>query len=401
MGADGSHNSCVPPPFLTKTYEMVDDPTTDEIVSWSENNTSFVVWNVSDFTKDLLPQYFKHNNFSSFVRQLNTYGFHKIDPDRQEFANEGFAKGNKEALKNIHRRKPSASHTLPSQKDTLSGCNDPAHAELEVEIQKLKEDKGIVINELVKVRQVQETTEIELETLAQRLHALEERQQGIMTFLARAMQHPNFMQFVFPRESLTFSKKRRLPEQAALIGIGESWDEGGQLVRYPSGDSGEVMSEGHIAHKSEGGSGSESSLDRVLRQFAVSNLNHSEETSPVSRSSGATPWKMPEVIVESATKGDSAYCAARSPSEAVVSSDYSCPGGDVTADGVANNEIGVDQKVKPVEALAHEQDGMKKSKESGSNDVFWESMLTENPCLTERDTQDSRCEGHANERWFL
>ncbi|MCO5567618.1 hypothetical protein L7F22_021312 [Adiantum nelumboides] len=321
MGADGSHNSCVPPPFLTKTYEMVDDPTTDDIVSWSESNTSFVVWNVSDFTKDLLPQYFKHNNFSSFVRQLNTYGFHKIDPDRQEFANEGFAKGNKEALKNIHRRKPSASHTLSSQKDTLSGCNDPGHAELEEEIQKLKEDKGILINELVKVRQVQETTEIELETLAQRLHALEERQQGIMTFLARAMHHPNFMQFVFSRESLTFRKKRRLPEQAALIGIGESWDEGGQLVRYPSGDSGEVMSEGQIAHKSEGGSGSESSFDRVLRQFAVSNLNQSEETSPVSGSSGATPWKMPEVIVENATKGDSAYCAARSPSEAVVSSE--------------------------------------------------------------------------------
>lgn len=62
-----------PPPFLIKTYEMVDDPTTNSIVSWSPTNASFVVWNQLEFARDLLPRFFKHNNFSSFVRQLNTY----------------------------------------------------------------------------------------------------------------------------------------------------------------------------------------------------------------------------------------------------------------------------------------------------------------------------------------
>uniref|UniRef100_A0A0A9DMW6 HSF-type DNA-binding domain-containing protein n=1 Tax=Arundo donax TaxID=35708 RepID=A0A0A9DMW6_ARUDO len=121
--AEAAGQRSLPTPFLTKTYQLVDDPAVDDVISWNEDGSTFVVWRPAEFARDLLPKYFKHNNFSSFVRQLNTYGFRKIVPDRWEFANDCFRRGEKRLLCDIHRRK-----VVPAPLSPASGLATAAAA---------------------------------------------------------------------------------------------------------------------------------------------------------------------------------------------------------------------------------------------------------------------------------
>ncbi|KAH9930260.1 HSF-type DNA-binding-domain-containing protein [Fomitopsis serialis] len=101
--------------FVTKLYQMINDPKSAQFIQWTELGTSFVVSNVGEFSRTILGSHFKHNNFSSFVRQLNMYGFHKInrtpraqrtsaDVQTWEFSHHKFLRGRPDLLEEIKRK---------------------------------------------------------------------------------------------------------------------------------------------------------------------------------------------------------------------------------------------------------------------------------------------------------
>ncbi|TBU35612.1 hypothetical protein BD311DRAFT_707750 [Dichomitus squalens] len=105
------------PRFLLKLYEIVNDPANDTLVKWSESGDSFYIFNQEKFAREILGKWFKHQNFSSFVRQLNLYGFRKIsalqqgllrtdnDSETIQFAHPNFHRGQPDLLALIQRKR--------------------------------------------------------------------------------------------------------------------------------------------------------------------------------------------------------------------------------------------------------------------------------------------------------
>ncbi|KAJ1390898.1 hypothetical protein SESBI_37142 [Sesbania bispinosa] len=171
-------------------------------------------------------------------------GFRKVDPDRWEFANEGFLRGKKQLLKTISRRKSVHVNGSPQPSQVH---NSPVGAYVEVgkfgldeEVERLKRDKNVLMQELVRLRQQQQVTDNQLQSVGQRVQAMEQRQQQMMSFLAKAVQSPGFLaQFVQQqnesnRHITGGNKKRRLHRQeedsSATNHLHNALD--GRVVRY-------------------------------------------------------------------------------------------------------------------------------------------------------------------------
>ena len=56
----------------------IQNPAYSDIIEWNMEGDALVIKDIPRITTEVFPQHFKHNNFLSFVRQLNMYGFHKV-----------------------------------------------------------------------------------------------------------------------------------------------------------------------------------------------------------------------------------------------------------------------------------------------------------------------------------
>jgi len=78
------------PLFLRKTFKMIDS-CPPNLGGWSAAGDTFLVRDPDAFSSLAIPQYFRHSNFSSFVRQLNFYGFRKVKTDKHGLQRRGRA----------------------------------------------------------------------------------------------------------------------------------------------------------------------------------------------------------------------------------------------------------------------------------------------------------------------
>lgn len=163
-------------PFVAKTFHMVSDPATDAVVRWGGASNTFLVLDPATFSDYLLPSYFKHRNFASFVRQLNTYGFRKVDTDRWEFAHESFLRGQARLLPLVVRKRKT--------KAGAGGGRELCEAGEEV--------RG-TIRAVQRLREQQRGVEDELRAMDRRLRAAESRPAQMMAFLAKLADDPGLV----------------------------------------------------------------------------------------------------------------------------------------------------------------------------------------------------------------
>ncbi|GJY80529.1 heat stress transcription factor A-5, partial [Tanacetum coccineum] len=171
-------------------------------------------------------------------------GFRKIDPEKWEFANEEFLKDKKHLLKNIHRRKPVHSHSTP-QTSTV----DPEREAFEEEIDKLKREKISLEKNLIRYKQQQPASKLQLEDLTQR-----------------------------KLESIDFSadnKKRRLPKSRAFPDDGVVDDHSPQSPSRPDF--------GNFSHHEFSGK------LRLELSLAVSDINFVSNSTQSSYEDGGSP----------------------------------------------------------------------------------------------------------------
>ncbi|XP_064079056.1 heat shock factor protein-like isoform X6 [Macrobrachium nipponense] len=183
------------------------------IFTFFQNGRSFIIQNQAMFARELLPQYYKHNNMASFVRQLNMYGFHKVasadsgglrlEKDEMEFAHPAFQQGREELIENI-RRKVSHLHLLQQQRRLASdgmdfsqiptsrvGVEDNKLGKLLNDVRDMKRDHDTMSTKLLSLKRENEALWREYASMRQKFSKQQQIIEKLIHFLVAMVKSPS------------------------------------------------------------------------------------------------------------------------------------------------------------------------------------------------------------------
>ncbi|KAI8338183.1 HSF-type DNA-binding-domain-containing protein [Chlamydoabsidia padenii] len=186
--------------FVHKLHAMVGDIQYQHLIAWTYSGSSFIVCNITEFSRDVLPKHFKHNNFSSFVRQLNMYGFHKVNKSPRghrtlaenqiwEFSHSKFLRGRADLLDEIKRK---ALETDLARRELHNGTDMNSHmtmmqmaqSDMRQQLMQLQNNFNQVVRDLENTRK-QQSQQMEM-------------MKGLMQFMSQRLGMPgNFFFFFF------------------------------------------------------------------------------------------------------------------------------------------------------------------------------------------------------------
>ncbi|KAH7545028.1 hypothetical protein FEM48_Zijuj01G0050000 [Ziziphus jujuba var. spinosa] len=288
-------------------------------------------------------------------------GFRKIDPEQWEFANDDFIRGQPHLMKNIHRRKPVHSHSLPnSQGQGISPLTESERESLKDDIDRLKHDKENLVLELQRNEQEWKSLESQMEVLKESLQNMNRRQQSIVSFMTRILQKRGLPLSLVPQLE-TNDRKRRLPRIGYFCdeaSIEDNQMAGSQSIPQENMDALSVMT---------------SNIDQ-LDQLEAS----------------LTLWENMVQDVTDTCNQISSNVELDASTDCAESPGISCAQLNVD---IRPKSPGIDMNSEPAVAIVPEVAASKEqiSKEhvvgtataapaqTGVNDVFWEQFLTENP----------------------
>ena len=95
---------------ISEMHAILTNPDLAGVVAWAPHGRSWRILRPRDFEIRILPKYFEHSKFSSFVRQANGWGFRRLMADggrldKNEYYHEYFLRAMPWLCKKMRRPK--------------------------------------------------------------------------------------------------------------------------------------------------------------------------------------------------------------------------------------------------------------------------------------------------------
>jgi hypothetical protein len=102
-------------------HAILTNPALNDIVAWAPHGRSWTILKPRAFEVRILPKYFEHSKFSSFVRQANGWGFRRLSSsegnERNTYYHEYFLRGMPWLVKKMRRPKVNEKKSIPPEQE--------------------------------------------------------------------------------------------------------------------------------------------------------------------------------------------------------------------------------------------------------------------------------------------